>query len=123
MKVGQCKLCGKQAELVRSHIWSRFGYKRYASDSSKGGQFVDLGKRKTHNKQYTKEWICTACEARLGEAEDYTARLLTRLEAQRDAPQEYDDRLLKFVTSMSWRTALYDLDRHPDHADKHARGQ
>jgi hypothetical protein len=122
MKVGQCKLCYKQRELVESHVWSRFGYKKYASDLSKGGRFVDLSKRETHNRQYTEVWMCKECEARLGKAEDYTAQLLTNLEKQPDKPFEYDELLLRFVTSMSWRTALYHLDGHPGLADEQVKG-
>ena len=110
MTVGPCKLCYKHRELQESHVWPRFAYKQYTSDPSKGGRFVDLGKGAAHNRQYTREWLCVECEQTLGLAEHYTARWLVRLGEHPDQPHDYDVRLLQFVTSVSWRTAVYYLD-------------
>jgi hypothetical protein len=118
MMSGKRKLCSKYKKQVESHIWSRFGYKRYVSDLSKGGRFVDLGKRATHNTQYKDEWMCSDCEGAIGITEDYTARMLARFEKQRKDSQEYDKRLLGFVTSMSWRITLYHLARRPRDSNK-----
>jgi len=121
MHIGPCKLCCNKRELVQSHIWSRFGYKRYTADLSKGGQFIDLREGRAHNKQYTEEWMCEECEERLGVAETYTAKWLSNLESQPDVPHQYDCRLVKFVASISWRTTLF-LDRDPAIKSIHFNG-
>jgi hypothetical protein len=118
--MGQCKLCGQYRELLKSHIWPSFAYKRYASDLAMGGKFADLGQQQMHNRQYTKQWMCSECEQNLSEAEKYTALLLTRLEANPDAPHQYDEPLLPFVTSMSWRATLYHTEAPTGEVEKKA---
>ena len=59
MAIGTCHLCGQRRELVKSHVWPSFAYKRYVSDLKKGGQFFDLqtGNRNAQ-RQYTQPWFC-----------------------------------------------------------------
>lgn len=104
MKVkGQCHLCDEFAELEESHAWPKFAYKDYAADLSKGGQFLELGQGKLDNHQFTYHWFCRSCEERLGHSETYAAQLLRRFCHQPDSPVEYDERLLYFAVSISWR--------------------
>ena len=111
MEVGKCHLCGESKELPDSHVWPRFAYKRYASDLSKGGRFADLFTMTLHNKQYTCFWFCTDCERIIGATEDSTARLCVRIEDAPEADQPYDENLLRFTTSISWRTLKYCQDK------------
>jgi hypothetical protein len=100
----KCHLCEKKRELKVSHVWPAFAYKRYVSDLTKGGRFVDLFTMTVHNKQYKQRWFCEDCEKWLCNSERSTANLCDRLEADPDANQAYDEHLLRFATSVSWRT-------------------
>ena len=39
---GECRLCHKSKMLVDSHIFPAGAYKRFVSDQSKGGSFLNL---------------------------------------------------------------------------------
>jgi hypothetical protein len=107
---GTCRLCGQNAELVHSHIWPKFGYGRYVSDQERGSEFVDLHKGKYTNRQYKEFWFCEACDNEfLGGLEGATAGLCDRLEERPGDAHHYDDRLLPFLTSISWRVAMHDI--------------
>jgi hypothetical protein len=112
--LGQCKLCGNHSELQESHVWPKFAYKRYAADQSKGGSFVDLGKGRVTNKQYKFYWLCRYCEGVLSKLEDYAADFCARLEWKKAEPHAYDSRLLRFLTSINWRTGLAMMEWAPD---------
>ncbi len=102
---GDCQLCGQLSELQDSHVWSKFAYKRYTTDQTHGGRFVDLFKGGFSNKQYTEPWFCRACEARF--AEGPAGLLCDRIERNPHAIQEYDSELLRFATSISYRTMKF----------------
>ena len=114
----QCHLCRKAIPLVDSHVWPALAYKRFAIDTNKGGQFLDLEKKDIlhnqikgiHNKQVTFKWFCKKCEDVLQKTEDATARILDRIKKAPSAIIQYDDRFHKFATSISWRTLKYHRD-------------
>jgi hypothetical protein len=107
MVIGNCHLCGQRDELRDSHVWPRFAYKQFVSDLSKGGSFLDLMQQRITNAQYKRSWLCSVCESRFGDWETHAAELCQQIEAQPSAPQRYDERLLPFATSISWRTAKF----------------
>jgi ribosomal protein L37AE/L43A len=104
VELQQCHLCGKKRVLRQSHIWPAFAYKRYVSDIPKGGRFVDLFTMTIHNRQYKRPWLCDGCEQTFSDSERPIAALCDRLESDPDASQPYDEHLLRFATSVSWRT-------------------
>ncbi len=77
-KNAACHLCRNMSELQNSHIWSKFGYKRYVSNQEKGGSFVDLMESRKHNKQKTDKWFCKECEQQFEEG--YAANVLRQIE-------------------------------------------
>lgn len=107
MVTGKCHLCDQTQYLQESHVWPSFGYKRFAADQSKGGRFADLLKQRLSNEQYKRFWFCTACEQNLSATENYAARLCARTGEAPHASQVYDESLLRFVTSISWRTLKF----------------
>ncbi len=110
---GRCELCGQFRELVDSHVWPKFAYKKFVSDLSKGGVFVDLGKGRMSNLQYTRPWFCKHCDnVVLGRVEGYASAFCTRIQKRPSEPKAYDDRLLRFAASVSWRTTKSDLERY-----------
>jgi hypothetical protein len=106
MAVGICQLCGQHTEIINSHIWPRFAYKRYVSDLKKGGQFLDLQTGNTNaQKQYTLPWFCECCDRDvLGKNEKYAAEFCDMLEKRPTETHSYDGRFLSFAVSISWRT-------------------
>jgi hypothetical protein len=106
MAVGICQLCGQKGEIVSSHVWPAFAYKRYVSDLSKGGQFLDLQTGKPNaQKQYTRPWFCERCDRDvLGKNEKYAAEFCDKLEKTPADVHSYDGCLLRFAVSISWRT-------------------
>jgi hypothetical protein len=114
MQPGKCHLCGKSKDIEDSHVWPAFAYKRFVANLEKGGQFADLHKRELTNDQYTRYWFCRGCEEILGRAEDYAARLLSRMERNPKKEHAYDERLLPFITSISWRSLKFHVPgEHP----------
>src|SRR5262249_47177199 len=106
MPIGNCHLCGQRRELIDSHVWPKFAYKRYAADQSAGGSFVDLGKMRIHNLHEKRPWFCQDCDGvTLSQFEDYAAQFCRAIEARPTDPRPYNDRLLKFAVSISWRTS------------------
>lgn len=111
MVLDNCHLCGQRDTLIDSHIWPRFAYKRYASDLTKGGSFLDLRAMRTSNSQYTRPWFCKECDTvALGRMEAYASEFCSGLEKRPTAAHDYDERLLQFAASISWRTAKYYLE-------------
>ena len=108
METGICRLCGQRKDIVDSHVWPKFAYKRYASDLNKGGAFLDLSKKKLTNAQYTAYWFCEECDNEtLSAGETHAGQLCAALDAQPTVARAYDHRLLAFVTSISWRSAMH----------------
>src|SRR5713226_7042466 len=109
---GECKLCGRQGQLVEGHIWPTFTYKRYASELTKGGRFADMMKEDWSNRQYQEYWFCAKCDNEMmGGLEKHAADFCAQLAQGTKKPYVYNDRLLPFVTSISWRVSLFHIDR------------
>jgi hypothetical protein len=111
MQRGTCRLCGKFGDLVDGHIWPSFGYKRYVADQSKGGRFVDLALLDLSNRHHSRYWFCPKCDnERLSGLERYAGKFCAALERDKNATQTYGANLLPFVTSISLRAAMYDVE-------------
>lgn len=104
---GMCHLCGKPGLLVDSHVWPKLAYKRYVTNPGGGGQFVDLHEGEIRNKQYTRNWFCRGCEITLQKSEDFAARFLDRMARDPKNEHSYDERLLPFIVSISWRSLKF----------------
>lgn len=104
---GLCHLCGEPVILEDSHVWPKLAYKRYATNPGGGGQFVDLHEQEIRNRQYTRDWFCRGCETILQKSEDYAARFLDRMASDPKKEHPYDERLLPFIVSISWRSLKF----------------
>ncbi len=103
--IGICKLCRNNVVLVRSHVWPAFLYKLYIADQDKGGQFVDVTEEiPKSTAQLKRNWLCESCEGILSKSEDKVARLLRNFKKQNSESINYDEHLLRFAVSASWRT-------------------
>lgn len=129
MQNGICRLCCQRKDLVEAHIWPKFVYKRYVSDIKEGGVFLDLGKGRRTNKQYKEFWFCETCDNEtLAQWEGNASKLCASLDKRPMEPLPYDNGLLPFLVSVSWRTAMLDVQqrgvkggKHLDAALKHWR--
>lgn len=123
MERGYCHLCGRFTDLIDSHVWPKLAYKRFASDLSKGGQFVDLREKNLHaNRQYKRFWFCTDCDGKvIGQTETYAASLLDRLQAAPTNQCPYDANLIRFAVSISWRTAKFETEERCQKQDDSLR--
>jgi hypothetical protein len=111
-----CHLCSKKRTLRQSHVWPQFAYKRYVSVPSKSGRFVDVFTMTVQNRQYRRPWLCDDCEQTLSRSERPIANLCDRIETDPDADQEYDEHMLRFATSVSWRTLKLYYEEKPNAA-------
>jgi hypothetical protein len=84
----------------------RFGYKSYAANIRRGGKFVELATLTEHNRQLRRSWFCEDCEKRFGETS--AAQLIRKIESDR-LDSQYDEGLLRFVTSFSLRACMFDI--------------
>lgn len=111
-RIGECRLCGGYGELVEGHIWPAYSYKRFVSESEKGGRFADMIKVNWSNSQYQKYWFCHKCDNELlSGMEKYAAEFSTQFKEGAADPYVYTEMLLPFVTSISWRVALFHIER------------
>lgn len=105
--VGICKLCVEEKELQESHILPSFVYK-WLKDTSATG-FIRFGQAPNKRVQdgYKENWLCRECEQRLNVWEtQFATRVFHPLNESGDTKISYDDWLLKFCASVSWRTLL-----------------
>jgi hypothetical protein len=81
------------------------------SNQAKGGQFLDLRTGRVSNRQYKQPWFCESCDnVFLGGLERYGAAFCDRLQRSPYDTHAYDERLLPFLTSITWRSAKYDIE-------------
>jgi hypothetical protein len=110
---GICNLCGIEADLHEGHIEPKFAYKRYIT--GKGGKYFDTSTDRYATKQYTAYMFCQKCEnVLLGDLDRYGAAFLGRFENDPYSPHFYEDKLLRWATSLSFRVLLNDLCERPD---------
>lgn len=100
-----CALCKQKTELQKSHIVPKFVY-RYLKDSSASGYFrsADAPSKRIQDGM-VRDLLCRECEARFAGWEGLFAREIFLPTTQSKAPtsRNYDDRLLLFCVSVSWR--------------------
>jgi hypothetical protein len=78
----------------------------YAAEADRGGRFLRLGDGKLDNKAEKYYWFCRQCDNEtLGGWERYASQLCRAIDKAPAEPVEYDEKLLKFAVSISWRTA------------------
>ena len=117
---GTCRLCGSQAELQVSHIVPAFVF-RWLRETSATGH-IRSGEAPNRRVQdgWKKRWLCGDCEALLAQSEKlFAERLFLPLAAGRPKRLQYGPWLLKFCSSLSWRTLslMRDQDEPIDYSD------
>ena len=117
---GQCRLCLKQGKLENSHIIPSFLY-RWLKETS-GTGFLRFGRSPNRRVQdgYKDYWLCPNCEDLLSKWEtEFAEKVFHPLVSGQASTFQYQDWLLKFGVSLSWRVLLYiketaDLSHFPE---------
>jgi hypothetical protein len=112
-----CKLCFKEEELQESHILPSFVYKWLKETSATGYLRFGQAPNKRVQDGYKEYWLCRQCEQRLNVWETQFAKhVFYPISEDGDVKVPYSDWLLKFCTSVSWRTLL--MMKEKDHLNK-----
>lgn len=102
---GICRLCQQRANIQSSHVLPSFVFKWLKKDG-----FIRHGPTINRRVQdgAKEEWLCLSCEGLLNGWETQFANKLFHPMNEEGLPTiAYGDWLLKFCTSVSWRSLLY----------------
>lgn len=104
---GNCKLCCQQDDLKKSHIIPKFIFNWLKETSATGklrfGQ--EINKRVQDGLKL--HWLCHNCEKKFSELERYFANKIFYPLLNDTNTVHYNDKLLKFAVSVSWRVLYY----------------
>ena len=122
--IGTCALCQKTADLQNSHLIPKWAYRRVCDADPAGAKapvHIGGGNAVLSNKQSTKYLLCTDCEQRFSNREDYMAELtepdngriklfgnITRLDTPKQVLASLNkdvdgDQIVYFAASIMWR--------------------
>jgi hypothetical protein len=105
--IGQCRLCCETRDLQASHVVPAFVY-RWLKDTSATG-FIRFGQNPNKRVQdgYKENWLCAECEGRFSVFETkFATKIFHPFNEGSRGTIRYDEWLLKFCASVSWRTLL-----------------
>ena len=107
-EIGNCRLCGRNADLLDSHIVPRFVY-RWLKDSSATG-YMRFGQTPNIRQQdgLKLPFLCCECEAIFNQWETPFANKIFLPYHNREATEfEYGPWMSKFCVSVSWRVLMF----------------
>lgn len=107
MGEGECLLCGAVAVLQDSHVLPAFVFRALKEHSATGHIRSSESPNRRVQDGVTQPWLCVGCESSFSRWErDFSNNILR---PWRDGVVEtaYDDWLLKFCVSVSWRVLKY----------------
>ena len=107
---GNCKLCGKEARLLRSHVIPRFAYKWLRQTSATGHlRPLDSPNRRVQDGPKYR-WCCRECEDIFQEAEgEFAKNVFFPFANHQTSRVDYGRWMMMFCVSLTWRTALASL--------------
>lgn len=118
---GKCRLCGREADLLNSHIIPRFVI-RWIKKTSATGFLRGAEDPDTRIQDYHEELLCENCEMVFSDFEREFASNIFYPHVNKDtATFKYEEWLQKFVMSVSWRLIVSELsevdEMEPYHRD------
>lgn len=104
---GQCRLCDAESDLQLSHILPAFIF-RWVRETSAGG-YLRLGMAPNRRVQdgLKRYWLCAVCEGLLSRFETAFAEKLFYPYVKGSSRITYEDWLLRFCVSVSWRVLRF----------------
>ena len=103
-EVGQCKLCLESHPLEKSHIIPSFAGKYLKATSATGYLRDAINPNVRRQDLHTERLLCRSCEALFSTFEAYFAsECFPAVQHDDFSELRYDERLLKFAVSLSWR--------------------
>lgn len=105
---GICKLCSHRGKLEESHIIPAFLYKWLKETSGTG--FLRFGESPNLRSQdgFKEHWLCSSCEDLFSKWESlFASEIFYPLVEGNASNFRYQDWLLKFAVSTSWRALLF----------------
>lgn len=106
--IQRCRLCGLDGDIQKSHIMPKFIAKRL-KDRTATGFFVNAMRPSKRVQDFPKyDLLCRNCEERFSKFETYFANNVYDQFNKEQPHGEYDNRLEKFVVSLSWRVLTVD---------------
>jgi hypothetical protein len=115
-KEGICAFCGEVAILRESHVLPAFAYRWLRRRSGTGHirQTDDPNRRVQDGLKL--RWLCNACEGRFSRFETAFATGMFYPWHDGNHCVAYDERLLKFCVSVSWRVLKFARGRNKGHS-------
>lgn len=111
--LGVCALCQQSAELRESHVLPAFVY-RWLRKRSGGGHIRNTGNINRRVQDGLKlPWLCGPCEAHFSRFETAFATKVFHPWHEGNNRIAYQDWLLKFCVSVSWRVLRFARGRNP----------
>lgn len=110
---GKCAFCTKYETLHESHVLPAFVYRWLRSRSGKGHiRNTDNPNRRVQD-GLKLHWLCSECEGRFSKYETAFATRLFHPWHQGENSIRYEEWLLKFCVSVSWRVLKFARGRNP----------
>jgi hypothetical protein len=100
-----CKLCGKSAALLQSHVMPAFVFKWLKEAGHI--RFAETPNRRTQD-GHKRGWLCRECEDILNSGETpFANKIFHPYDADPKIKVRYHEWMLLFCASIAWRTLLY----------------
>ena len=114
--IGECKLCGKEAELQESHILPAFVFKWQRATSGNGHLRSTREPNQRVQDGIKRFWLCAGCEGPFSRSEQAFATQLFHPYIERSGANfPYGPWMLHFAVSVSWRVLRLTLDEDALH--------
>lgn len=108
-----CKLCGASSELQLSHVVPAFAFRWLRATSGNGHLRTALEPNRRIQDGPQLPWLCASCEGVFSRSETaFATKLFHPYNEDPNKRYPYQDWLLHFCCSVSWRTLHYYLE-HP----------
>lgn len=110
---GTCVFCGEKADLLQSHVLPAFVF-RWLRNRSGQGYIRRADKPNIRVQDGLKlPWLCFSCEGHFGKYEKKFATQVFHPWHNGDCRIRYEEWMLKFAVSISWRVLKYARYRNP----------
>lgn len=113
-KIGVCAFCSREARLLESHVLPAFVYRWLRTRSGKGHIRDTENPNRRVQDGLKFPWLCADCESHFNRYETAFATKIFHPWLSGNNRIAYDDWLLKFCVSVSWRVLRFARGRNKD---------